>query len=176
MALNSAQFEYLRDVLGIEGVIIPSVDFGEASLVPMSESRVAFRTTGQMAKARLLILAASSNAVFPCEGEAADMAAKMIKAMKLQESEVIWLEWTHAENEACPHEVLSMVDTAGDRPVLVFGEQTLSSALGVSAALGEWLEWNGVRILTTHSLVRLLQDSSLKREAWVHLQTVMKVL
>ena len=169
--LTNDQLHYLRDVLGVDSVVLPVLEPAAAGGVKAASET---RTSGDENAAKVIVLVSSESASFPLDGESGDLTQKMIQAMKLTAPEVFILEWTHARTPA-PAEILqTLLRTA--KPVLIFGTGTARSLIGHFPAIGEWSSWEGVRFVATESPLDLLLRPELKRAAWAHMQVFMKGL
>ncbi len=174
--LSDDQIVYLRDVLGIDSVVLPAVAPGEPADGLDVDSNVIseWRSSGDENAAKMMVLVSSETAGFPLDGESGELTHKMIQAMKLGGSDVFILEWNHAHTPA-PLEILqTLLRTA--KPVLIFGAGTARSLIGHFPAIGEWSAWEGVRFVATESPHDLLMRPELKRVAWAHMQVFMKGL
>jgi hypothetical protein len=169
--LSDDQIRYLRDVLGIESVILGE---GAAAVAqqptpppaPISESRL----KGHLKSARLLVVSAGEHR-FALEGEAGELANKMIQAMKLKPDDVAVLEWT----SAVPEDVRDAWND-WDGIALSFGELAAAQLTGSPSLSGSWLDAGSRRIMVTDAPSRLLAEPERKKIAWAHLQQVMKAL
>jgi hypothetical protein len=145
--LNVDQIAYLRDVLGVESLIVPYMEAGtapaldngafEASFEENQPGISEYRTSGDQNAAKLIVLIASQDAGFPLEGEAGDLTHKMIQAMKYPSSHVFILEWNHARPGSAPDGVRDLL-AIDPKPLLIFGPTTASSLLGEIPAFGLW--------------------------------------
>jgi len=191
MALTNEQLLYLRDVLGLEQVLVPFVAVEDASaFAGVSDATSAgdvfeqtfepaqvvseWRSSGDENAAKVIVLVSSETAAFPLDGEAGELTRKMIQAMKLTSSEVYILEWNHAHTPA-PGEIMATL-IRSPKPALIFGAQTARSLIGHFPKIGEWSSWEGVRFVATESPTDLLVRPELKRVAWAHMQVFMKGL
>ncbi|MES2964284.1 MAG: hypothetical protein V4760_10365 [Bdellovibrionota bacterium] len=172
--LSPSQLQYLKDVLGVDGVILGTATLAAAEAVSVqlpaaaavSESRI----IGNPSVARLLVFAAGERA-FVLEGEAGDLASKMIQAMKLKPNDVAVVEWTGET----PDDVRD-IWTAWRGLALSFGERTALLLTNEKSESGAWIETDGRKLMVTDSPVRLLAEPARKKIAWAHLQLVMKAL
>ena len=175
-SLSDDQIIYLRDVLGIDSVVLPAVVPSESagSLETETDSRSEWRSSGDENAAKIIVLVSSDTAAYPLNGESGDLTHKMIQAMKLGGSDVYILEWNHSHTPA-PLEIMqTLLRTA--KPVLIFGAGTARSLIGHFPAIGEWSSWEGVRFVATESPHDLLVRPELKRVAWAHMQVFMQGL
>lgn len=169
-ALEQAQIDYLKNVLGLDRVLVPKASLRSAVVEKTVEVR------GAVGPARLFALVPLPAAEFPLRGETEALLEKMLLAMKLQKTEVLIATWIAGEDFAIEEEVAQLARTAGGRPILVFGGQAAAERLIEARKLGEWGAWAGARVLATFSPRELLDSPEHKRLAWVHLQIVMKHL
>ncbi len=170
--LNDDQIVYLRDVLGIDSVVLPFAIPGESA--EGVETGSEWRSSGDENAAKIIVLVSSETAGFPLNGESGELTLKMIDAMKLGSADVFILEWNHAHTPA-PLEIMqTLLRTA--KPVLIFGAGTARSLIGHFPAIGEWSAWEGVRFVATESPHDLLMRPELKRVAWAHMQVFMRGL
>lgn len=170
--LSDDQIVYLRDVLGIDSVVLPAV-------VPIEsadglEAGSEWRASGDENAAKIIVLVSSETASYPLSGESGELTHKMIEAMKLGSSDVFILEWNHAHTPA-PLEIKQTLLRSA-KPVLIFGAGTARSLIAHFPAIGEWCAWEGVRFVATESPHDLLMRPELKRTAWAHMQVFMKGL
>lgn len=175
--LDEAQIVYFRDVLGIGSVLLPTSPFIET------------RVTGDRTTASLICTLLSTRACWPLEGEVRELAHKMVQAMRLSIEDVFWVEWLTCQEaitstgtqdvESVAAPVAHAIDAAikdVSIPVLCFGTDAGAVLAGTSVVPGQWVDWRGRRMLVTHALADLLARSELKKEAWIHLQELMKVI
>lgn len=168
-ALDQAQFDYLKNVLGLDRVLVP-----ELPPLPVKEKTVEMR--GFLGPARVLALVPLAASEFPLRGEAESLLEKMLLAMKLQKNEVLIATWISGPDFAIEEEVAQLAHAAAGRPILIFGGQAAADRLIESRKLGDWGVWGEARVLATFSPAELLASPEQKRLAWVHLQAVMKHL
>lgn len=177
-SLTEDQVMYLRDVLGVRDILIPQgAALGEAQDFAThlaSQTRI----LGDPNSAKLVVMIASASEKLPLEGPVEDLTSKMVQAMKVLAQQVAWVEWTHLGQVEVPAEVRNVLETVGSCPVLVFGADTLSALIGEEQSVGEWAQMKGsagmVNLLATLRPEELLENSELKRVAWVHLQKLMQ--
>lgn len=179
MRMNQDQIFYMQEVLGISNVIVPcggGVTGAEAVLQVQAPPVLAARVRGVLSNAKLI--AVWERAGGASRGEAEILVEKMVSAMKVQSTQVLWIDWDPSEGAVLPAEIFALLAesaASGARPVLVFGEHTAQSLL-TNASLGRWIEEKGNRYMVTLSPEELLESTEKKRIAWAHLQTVMKEL
>jgi hypothetical protein len=195
--MNEDQIYYLQEVLGVKNVLMPILpvpiadvsqvthdqnivdqslgnqNIGEQGAVsPIEAAR--FQIYESDDKPKMICLAASADDHPIFQGESDSLAEKMILAMKLSSNQVTWIEWVNSA-ESCPSVILDRV-LSSHVPILVFGVDAARSLLGAPALVGQWVEWSGVKLMVTYSLSQLLLEPNLKKEAWAHLQSIMKIL
>lgn len=182
IGLDSAQIDYVGKVLGLRRILLPAEISTLSSLrEPLPEKFV--ETRGGEAQARMIALLPLSRAHFPLHGPAEALLQKMFTAMKLGDVEVMMFSWIATEENPFPEVVreplmnfLEENPTASRRtPIVLFGDPRLLPDLP-GGDLGRFYEWNGGQILVTYSPQTLLDSPDFKRMAWVHLQTVMKLI
>jgi hypothetical protein len=168
--LDVDQIFYLKTVLGIDGVLLPPMS-PDAPPIPVAH------VEGVLASARLLVLLPLKPEEFPLRGAMHELVEKMIRAMKLERTDVALLTWVHKPDVPVPHDIRETLASAGVRPVLIFGleeAQLLASHAPVKG--GAWFDLGGARTISTFAPRDLLDSPERKRLAWVHLQLVMQVL
>ncbi|MEK7357493.1 MAG: hypothetical protein AAB250_13660 [Bdellovibrionota bacterium] len=167
--LSEEQIVYLRDVLGLESLVLGrQVSPRGESLPPPAVSEM--RITGKLEAARLLVVAAGDSA-FVFTGEAGALASKMIQAMKLGANDVATVEWTATAPEEV-HEIWK--NWKGH--ALSFGERAAAQLIGAENPSGATIAMGDRKITVTDSPARLLVEPERKKIAWAHLQSVMKLL
>jgi hypothetical protein len=168
--LESAQVQYLRDVLGIDRILLP-LAHGEDVVPESPESGVIVR--GDLENARLIVAWCREEASGP---EADELARKMIAAMKVENDRVAWIEWGNVSDDQ-PREIVDGLSAASERVLLAFGPETANALLGHDPATGEWQALlTGARLMATYSPEDLLASPERKKQAWAHLQIVMKAI
>lgn len=172
----AAQLSYMENVLGIRSIVVPeqvAVQAAHATLPPVVKPVLAVRTRGLLQNARLIAIWAREQA--GGTGEAEILAEKMVSAMKVQPSQVFWIDWVQGEGEL-PQEILEILANVGQRPILVFGEATAAPIIPMQIPTGRWTDYRGGRYMITLSPEALLESSEKKKIAWAHLQIIMKEL
>ncbi len=187
---TDAQLAYLSDVLGVHSLIIPEVsstamssasevicetDSASIALVAMDptvESGREVRVRGDLASSRLICLFHEPSQ-WPLVGERAEMAMKMILAMKLDAADVLEIEWQGAKVQ---DNLRSLLLSAGSRPVLLFGITMAPVLFNSSVKVGEFVDFDGVRVMPTYALTELAAQPNLKKATWSHMQQVMRTL
>ena len=170
----SAQLHYLETVLGIRSVLLP-----EGSVAPVAVAapapQIQVRMRGSPNGARLIAIWGRSASA---SGEAEILAQKMVAAMKLAPTDVLWMEWDETSEEdpaELSNEITKIVHQPGP-PVLVFGERTAEKLIPVRVQAGRWIDYKGGRFMVTLAPETLLASAEKKKVAWAHLQTAMKVI
>ena len=178
--LDESQIIYLRDVLGIQNVVLPGV------LVPTAPPPAAVpedaaiekppdtKIKGSLSGSRIIVCVSPAVSEFPLFGEAEQLADRMVKAMKLEAPDVLWIEWPATDAGTIPEDALDLVAQAAHRPILVFGREAAEVLTGQNVTPGKWIEFRGSKLMTTLSPKELLRAPELKKTAWAHLQAVMK--
>ncbi len=170
--------KYARTVLGI-GSFVRQADRPIAENPPLAESRLGAEPSRPI---RLFVLVPVPRGEFPLKAEVNDLLAKMIRAMKLEPSEVVTAEWVDDANAVVPEQINALLVRAAkeSRPVILFGANSAGRLLGdaVSASVGgDWCQGlDGSRVLLTYSPFELLASPGKKSQTWTHLQALMKHL
>ena len=197
--LSEAQITYLSEVLGVSSLIIPESPYpialdefhlAEGQLTDRIAGHLAdqladqlaeqasedamgrLRLRGDLASSRMICLFHESNR-WPLVGEHAEMATKMIFAMKLDSADVLTIEWRGLGPN---QELKSLLLSAGSRPVLLFGIAEAHALFETSVKVGEFIDFDGVHVMPTYSLSELQDQPGLKKATWSHMQHLMKTL
>ena len=178
--MNQDQIFYMQEVLGISSVIVPcghGISGAEAVLEVQAPQVLSVRVRGTLASAKLIAVWERARTSASALGEAEILVEKMVSAMKVTSTQVLWIDWDPSEGAVLPPEIFTLLAESGARPILVFGEHTARSLLP-APVLGRWLNANAGanRYMVTLSPEELLESTEKKRIAWAHLQTVMKEL
>src|SRR4051812_17634582 len=104
-ALDLDQIGYLKTVLGLDRVLLPTP---HEQPVPQ-----------EAGSARLIVLLPLKAEEFPLRGESQILIEKMIRAMKLDSGDVMLVSW-NLESGASDA-VASVPEQANGRPILIFG-------------------------------------------------------
>lgn len=140
---------------------------------PASEDAMGrLRLRGDLASSRMICLFHESNR-WPLVGEHAEMATKMIFAMKLDSADVLTIEW---RGSGPNQELKSLLLSAGSRPVLLFGIAEAHALFETPVKVGEFIDFDGVHVMPTYSLSELQDQPGLKKATWSHMQHLMKTL
>jgi hypothetical protein len=179
-SIGETELYYLTEVLGLRSILLPLMQVPFVSALAPATSAGTSRIRGDLGASSLLCVFAGLDEL-PLQGDAEDLAGKMIQAMKLSSRDVVWLEWSG--HETAPEAIRDVALSAGFRPILCFGQNSAEGLMGLGAAsgsmtslLGQFSEWHGLKIMTTFSLAELMANPAHKKQAWSHLQKVMKVL
>jgi hypothetical protein len=179
LTLDDDQIYYLNTVLGIDAVVLPPLSQAQQNAKHEAPPIPALaHVEGVLATARLLVLLPLRPEEFPLRGAMHELVNKMIRAMKLQPSDVALLAWVFKPDVPMPSDILETLASAGSRPVLMFGlEEAQSLTREASAKGGAWFDLGGAaRVLSTFAPRDLLDSTEKKRLAWAHLQLVMQEL
>jgi DNA polymerase len=127
----------------------------------------------------------------PFVGRAGQLLTDIIKAMKLTRDDVYIanvIKCRPPENrnpepdelEACRPYIRRQVAIIQPKVIVTLGRFALQSliekAYGISAARGQWLEYNGVKVMPTYHPAYLLRTPSAKKEVWADMKKVMEEL
>jgi len=127
----------------------------------------------------------------PFVGRAGQLLTDIIKAMKLTRDDVYIanvIKCRPPENrnpepdelEACRPYIRRQVEIIQPKVIVTLGRFALQSltekAYGISAARGQWLEYNGVKVMPTYHPAYLLRTPSAKKEVWADMKKVMEEL
>lgn len=124
----------------------------------------------------------------PFVGRAGQLLTDIIKAMKLTRDDVYIanvIKCRPPENrppeqdelDACRPYIRRQVEIVQPKVIVTLGRFALQSltekAYAISSARGEWLDYNGVRVMPTYHPAYLLRTPSAKREVWEDMKKVM---
>jgi DNA polymerase len=127
----------------------------------------------------------------PFVGRAGQLLTDIIKAMKLTRDDVYIanvIKCRPPENrnpepdelEACHPYIQRQVEIIQPKVIVTLGRFALQSltgkAYGISAARGNWLDYNGVKVMPTYHPAYLLRTPSAKKEVWADMKKVMEQL
>jgi len=127
----------------------------------------------------------------PFVGRAGQLLTDIIKAMKLTRDDVYIanvIKCRPPENrnpepdelEACRPYIQRQVEIIQPKVIVTLGRFALQSltgkAYGISSARGNWLEYNGVKVMPTYHPAYLLRTPSAKKEVWADMKKVMEQL
>jgi uracil-DNA glycosylase len=127
----------------------------------------------------------------PFVGRAGQLLTDIIKAMKLTREEVYIanvIKCRPPENrnpepdelESCRPFIRRQVELINPKVIVTLGRFALQSltekSYAISAVRGQWLEYNGIRVMPTYHPAYLLRNPSAKREVWSDMKKVMTEL
>lgn len=127
----------------------------------------------------------------PFVGRAGQLLTDIIKAMKLTREEVYIanvIKCRPPENrnpepdelDACRPWLRRQVELIQPRVIVTLGKFGLQSLTGrmysISAIRGQWLEYEGIKLMPTFHPAYLLRTPSAKKEVWQDMKKVMEVL
>ena len=127
----------------------------------------------------------------PFVGRAGQLLTDIIKAMKLTRDDVYIanvIKCRPPENrnpepdelEACRPYIQRQVEIIQPKVIVTLGRFALQSltgkAYGISSARGNWLDYNGVKVMPTYHPAYLLRTPSAKKEVWADMKKVMEHL
>ena len=175
MTLDPAQIQYLRDVLGVDRVLRPEPSPGgtDAGLADLGSELI---VRGNPRTASLVVVWCREDGSGP---EAKELASKMIAAMKISDERIAWLEWTGSgtSTEDEVRQSIAAFPAGGRTALLAFGPEAGAAILGHESEPGEWQALpTGAKVMATFSPEDLLASPERKKQAWAHLQLVMKAL
>lgn len=127
----------------------------------------------------------------PFVGRAGELLTKMINAMQFSREEVYICNTVKcrppnnrnpepAETEACRAYALRQIELVKPEVIVVLGAVPLHFLFprvygGIKKLRGNWLDYNGIKVMPTYHPAYLLRDPKAKGEAWKDLQQVMAV-
>ncbi len=124
----------------------------------------------------------------PFVGRAGQLLTDIIKAMKLTRDDVYIanvIKCRPPENrppeqdelDECRPYIRRQVEIIQPKVIVTLGRFALQSltekAYAISSARGEWLDYNGVKVMPTYHPAYLLRTPSAKREVWADMKKVM---
>jgi uracil-DNA glycosylase len=127
----------------------------------------------------------------PFVGRAGQLLTDIIKAMKLTRDDVYIanvIKCRPPENrnpeqdelDACRPFIRQQVDLIKPKVIVTLGRFALQSltekAHGISAVRGQWLEYNGVKVMPTYHPAYLLRTPAAKKDVWADMKKVMAEL
>ena len=127
----------------------------------------------------------------PFVGRAGQLLTDIIKAMKLSREQVYIanvIKCRPPENrnpevdelEACRPFIRRQVELIRPRVIVTlgrFGLQSLTEkSYGISAVRGQWLEYNGIKLMPTYHPAYLLRNPAAKKDVWADMKKVMAEL
>lgn len=127
----------------------------------------------------------------PFVGRAGQLLTDIIKAMKLTRDQVYIanvIKCRPPENrnpeadelDACRPFIRRQVELIKPRVIVTlgrFGLQSLTEkSYGISAVRGQWLEYNGIKLMPTYHPAYLLRNPAAKKDVWADMKKVMAEL
>jgi uracil-DNA glycosylase len=127
----------------------------------------------------------------PFVGRAGQLLTDIIKAMKLTRDDVYIanvIKCRPPENrnpepdelESCRPYIRRQVEIIQPKVIVTLGRFALQSltdkAYGISSARGNWLDYDGVKVMPTYHPAYLLRTPSAKKEVWADMKKVMAEL
>ena len=127
----------------------------------------------------------------PFVGRAGQLLTDIIKAMKLSREDVYIanvIKCRPPENrnpepdelEMCRPYIRTQIDLIKPRVIVTLGKFALQSLTGkasaVSAARGQWTDYEGIRVMPTYHPAYLLRTPSAKKDVWNDMKKVMMEL
>ena len=124
----------------------------------------------------------------PFVGRAGQLLTDIIKAMKLTREQVYIanvIKCRPPENrnpepdelEACRPFIRKQVELIQPKVIVTLGRFALQSltekSYAISAARGQWLEYNGIKVMPTYHPAYLLRNPSAKKDVWADMKKVM---
>jgi DNA polymerase len=127
----------------------------------------------------------------PFVGRAGQLLTDIIKAMKLTRDDVYIanvIKCRPPENrnpepdelEACRPYIRRQVELIEPKVIVTLGRFALQSltekAYGISSVRGQWLEYNGIKVMPTYHPAYLLRTPAAKKDVWNDMKKVMAEL
>jgi len=127
----------------------------------------------------------------PFVGRAGQLLTDIIKAMKLTRDDVYIanvIKCRPPENrnpepdelDACRPYIRRQVELIQPKVIVTLGRFALQSltekAYGITSVRGQWLEYNGVKVMPTYHPAYLLRNPAAKKEVWADMKKVMAEL
>ncbi|HEV7574181.1 MAG TPA: uracil-DNA glycosylase [Thermoanaerobaculia bacterium] len=127
----------------------------------------------------------------PFVGRAGQLLTDIIKAMKLTRDDVYIANVVKCrppenrnpdpeELDACRPYIRRQVEIIQPKVIVTLGKFALQSltekSYGITAARGQWLEYNGVKVMPTYHPAYLLRTPSAKKDVWNDMKLVMAEL
>ena len=124
----------------------------------------------------------------PFVGRAGQLLTDIIKAMKLTRDDVYIanvIKCRPPENrnpepdelESCRPYIRRQVEIIQPKVIVTLGRFALQSltekAYGISSVRGQWLDYNGVKVMPTYHPAYLLRTPSAKKDVWADMKKVM---
>lgn len=126
----------------------------------------------------------------PFVGRAGELLTKMIKAMKYDREQVYIANIVKCrppenrnpsddEAEVCIPFLKRQIELVRPKAIVLLGAVPLKYLMGktgISKLRGNWMEYNGIRVMPTYHPAYLLRNPSAKADVWKDLQQVMALL
>ena len=127
----------------------------------------------------------------PFVGRAGQLLTDIIKAMKLTRDDVYIanvIKCRPPENrnpepeelDTCRPYIRRQVEIIQPKVIVTLGRFALQSltekAFAISAARGQWLDFNGIKVMPTYHPAYLLRNPAAKKEVWADMKKVMEAL
>ncbi|MCM2314406.1 MAG: uracil-DNA glycosylase [Thermoanaerobaculia bacterium] len=127
----------------------------------------------------------------PFVGRAGELLTDIIKAMKLRREDVYIANAVKCrppenrnpepdEMEACRPYLMRQIDLIQPEVIVTlgrFGLQTLfERSIAISSVRGQWMDWNGRRVMPTYHPAYLLRNPAAKKDVWSDMKKVMAEL
>jgi DNA polymerase len=127
----------------------------------------------------------------PFVGRAGQLLTDIIKAMKLTRDDVYIanvIKCRPPENrnpeqdelDACRPHIRRQVEIIQPKVIVTLGRFALQSLLekgyAVSSVRGQWLDYNGIKVMPTYHPAYLLRTPAAKKEVWADMKKVMAAL
>jgi DNA polymerase len=127
----------------------------------------------------------------PFVGRAGQLLTDIIKAMKLTRDDVYIANVVKCrppenrnpepdELDACRPYIRRQVEIIQPKVIVTLGRFALQSLIeksyGISSVRGQWLEYNGVKVMPTYHPAYLLRTPSAKKDVWADMKKVMAEL
>lgn len=127
----------------------------------------------------------------PFVGRAGQLLTDIIKAMKLTRDDVYIanvIKCRPPENrnpeadeiEECRPFIRRQIEIIKPKVIVTLGKFALQSLMersyGITAARGQWLEYNGVKVMPTYHPAYLLRNPAAKKDVWADMKKVMAEL
>ena len=127
----------------------------------------------------------------PFVGRAGQLLTDIIKAMQLTRDDVYIanvIKCRPPENrnpepdelEQCRPYIRRQIELIQPKVIVTLGRFALQSltekAYAISSARGQWLDWNGIKVMPTYHPAYLLRNPAAKKEVWADMKQVMAEL
>jgi len=127
----------------------------------------------------------------PFVGRAGQLLTDIIKAMKLTRDDVYIANVIkcrppenrnpeHDEMDACRPYIRRQIEIIQPKVIVTLGRFALQSltekGYAISAVRGQWLEYNGIKVMPTYHPAYLLRTPAAKKDVWADMKKVMSAL